>query len=89
MPNEPSLAEKLLDAVEFFFRENSALKLMLGDHHIPNWESELRKLMAVPQIKEQIAAMFLEVRERVRADNDPIPALERILKIFPADRNLN
>jgi hypothetical protein len=83
------LAERVLDAFEFFYRESSALRLILADRHVSGWEGELKKLMAVPWATEHIRAMFQEVRAALRDESDPAQALQALLRIFPPDRNVN
>ena len=86
--NEP-LAERVLDAFEHFYRESSVLRMILTDHHVSGWERELKQMMDSPQTKEHIRAMFQEVRAAIHDESNSAQGLQALLKIFPADRNLN
>jgi|CZLA01.1.fsa_nt_gi hypothetical protein len=89
---ETPLAEKLLDAFEYYYLENSALRLILTVRRIPGWENELKELMSAPEAKghrERIAATFREVRAALRDGSDPKQGLEALLRVFPPDRNVN
>jgi hypothetical protein len=86
---DKSLAEKVLNAFEYFHLENSALRLILGDANASDWEAKLRWMMSDQKMKEHTRTMFLGVRVALREESDPTLALEALLRIFPADRNLN
>ncbi len=89
---ETPLAEKLLDAFEYYYLENSALRLILTERRVSGWEKELNGLMSGPQAKqhrERIATMFLELRASLRNKSDPKQGLEALLRVFPPDRNVN
>jgi hypothetical protein len=80
---DKSLSERTLDAFEYFFRESSALKLILSDHHVSGWRQELRDLMASRPMEQQIGAMFQELRAALRKERDPSKGLAALLKILP------
>jgi hypothetical protein len=86
---EKPLDEKLLDAFEYYYLENSALRLILTDRRVPGWEQRLHKLMSDRQMKGVVQKMFSGVRGALHDKNGPRKALEALLRVFPPDRNLN
>jgi len=86
--NKP-LTERLLDAFEYYYRENAALRLILSDRRVSGWEQRLQQLMADRKMPDVVRSMFSEVRAALAEQADPADALQQLLKIFPPNKQVN
>jgi hypothetical protein len=88
-PENSSLAVRLLNAFEHFYRENAGLRMILTDHRVPGWERRLQELMDDPKPAAFVRDQFSEVRSALIERGDPARALQALLKVFPPNKDLN
>jgi len=87
--SEKPLAIRLLNALEHYYRENACLQLILAERHVPHWGEDLKKLMADERSAAGVRDLFAEVRSAANEQGDLEQAIQRLLQVVPASKDVN
>ena len=92
MATDKQLAIQILDTLERVVLENRTLKAILeaykDQHRIP-WREHLATAMADRDATDATRQQFSELRNQVQSDLDMAEALQRLLTIFPPNKDEN
>ena len=73
----------VLEATEYLFLENIALKLVLEYRAVPNWEKLLEHLLADKEMLGGVRLKFRDIYKTIEESADPTAALESFLGELP------
>ena len=73
----------VLQATEYLFLENIALKLVLEHLAVPNWEKLLDHLLSDKEMLAGIRLKFRDLYSEIEKSADPSKALEELLGELP------
>ena len=73
----------VLRATEYLFLENIALKLVLDQREVPNWEKLLDRLLADKEMLAGVRLKFKDICAEIEGSSDPSGALEGFLGELP------
>lgn len=74
----------VLQAAEYLFLENIALKLVLEHRAVPNWQKLLDHLIADKEMLAGVRLKFRDLYSEIERSKDPSQALEEFLGELPA-----
>jgi hypothetical protein len=85
-----TLALRMLGGLEKLVLENAALKAILQTYHdkVP-WRQHLAAMQTDPAVNAVIRHQFAELRAEVEAESDLAEALQRLLTVFPTNKDEN
>lgn len=73
----------LVRAAEYLLVENLALKLVLENRQVRNWQSLVEKLLTDKEILAGVHLRFGDVYDEIAHAEDPSQALERVVSGLP------
>jgi len=73
----------VIEAAEYLFLENLALKLVLEHRAVPNWQKLVEKLMEDAELLGGVHLKFSALYEKLERVPDPSAALEAFLGPLP------
>ncbi len=73
----------LVQATEYLFLENLALKLLLENREVRNWHALVEKLLSDKEILGGVHLRFEDVYRELRHSENPCQALERVVSGLP------
>ena len=76
----------VLQATEYLFLENLALKLVLEHRGVTNWQKLVDHLLADKEILGGVRLTFRDLSREIEASTDPAAALEAFLGKIPAKK---
>ena len=76
----------VLQATEYLFLENIALKLVLEHRAVPNWQKLLDHLLADKEMLAGVRLKFRDLLSEIENATDPAKALENFLGELPATK---
>ena len=76
----------VIRATEYLFLENIALKLVLEHRSVPNWQKLLERLLSDKEMLAGVRLKFRDLYDRLEGSEDPLDALEAILRDLPAPK---
>jgi hypothetical protein len=83
---EKNRLSNVIQATEYLFLENIALKLVLEHRAVPNWQSLLDKLVADKEIMAGIRLQFRDIYAALGKAGDPSHALDAFLEGLPKQK---
>ena len=90
MPNDKQLAFRMLAGLERLTLENATLKAVLQYYHGQTpWREHLAAVEGDPEVVAAIRDRFSELRAQLQADTDLAMGIQRLLTIFPANKDEN
>jgi hypothetical protein len=89
MGTDKPLSIRLLNAFEYYYRENAALRTILKGRRIPGWEKELERLVSDEEVSGLVRDQFAGVRSALTEEGSEEQALQRLLAIFPPNKDDN
>jgi len=76
----------VLQATEYLFLENIALKLVLEHRAVAEWEKLLDHLLADKEMLAGVRLKFRDLYSEIETSDDPSKALEELLGGLPAPK---
>jgi hypothetical protein len=76
----------VVQAAEYLFLENIALKLVLEHREVPNWKKLLDRLLADKEILAGVRLKFDPIYEELERVGDPSKALAAVLGHLPVKK---
>lgn len=76
----------VLQATEYLFLENIALKLVLEHRAVPNWQKLLDHLLSDQEMLAGVRLKFRNLYGKIERSKDPSQALEEFLGELPAPK---
>jgi len=76
----------VLQAIEYLFLENIALKLILEHRAVANWEKLLDDLLSDKEMLAGVRLKFRDLYREIERSPDPSKALEALLGELPAPK---
>jgi len=73
----------VLEATEYLFLENIALKLVLEHREIPNWQNLVDHLLSDKEMLAGVRLKFRDLHREIERSTDPAKALEGLLGALP------
>jgi hypothetical protein len=73
----------VLQATEYLFLENIALRLVLEHRAVPNWQKLLDRLMSDKEMLAGVRLKFRDLYSEIEKSADPSRALEEFLGGIP------
>ena len=82
-PDEKKRLSAILEATEYLFLENMALKLVLEHRGIANWQKLVDHLIAEKEMLGGVRLTFRDLHREMEKSTDPTLALEAFLGRMP------
>jgi hypothetical protein len=79
----------VIQAAEYLFLENIALKLVLEHREVPNWKKLLDRLLADKEILAGVHLKFDPIYQELERAQDPSKALAEVLGSLPGRKKAN
>jgi hypothetical protein len=73
----------VIEAAEYLFLENLALKLVMEYRAVPNWQKLVERLMADQEVLAGVHLKFRDLSGVLERSVDPSTALEVLLGVSP------
>jgi len=78
---------EVINATEYLFVENLALKLVLEHKGVGNWQKLVDRLLADKEILAGVRLKFRDLYKEIETSTDPSGALEKWLREIPRLRS--
>ena len=82
--DEKKRLSAVLQATEYLFLENIALKLVLEYREVPNWQKLLDHLLSEREMLAGVRLKFSDLYREIEVSADPSSAVETFLRGLPA-----
>jgi hypothetical protein len=85
-----NLALRILSGMEKLVLENAALKAYLEEFHPGSpWKSHVALMQSDPKVNAVIRGKFASLHVELEAAHDLTEAIQQLLQVFPANKDVN
>ena len=83
------LALRLTRACEKLYVERTLLESMMIGAKVPGWKTMYASLVSDPEIRARIRLQFQPIYDAIEREVDEDRAIQELLKVFPANKDVN
>lgn len=83
------LALRLTGACERLYAERTLLESMMMGAKVPGWKAMYDSLVNDPKMRAEVRRQFQPLYDSIEREADEGKAIQELLKVFPANKDVN